>query len=412
MKIFAFRLSRGALTALCLAALLIHPALAAAGGALPPVESNRANTAYPPAFAGQTRAPGIKTQAPYQTEIIAQGLQNPWGMAALPDGRILITQKSGSLRIVSPDGRTGGTISGFPLLADGGQGGLLDPALSPDFEQTGLIYFSLSERGQGGSVTALGRGRLNEADNKIEDFEILYRALPYHTSSAHFGSRVVIDSEGMIYLSTGDRQSIETRGNAQKPDTGHGKTLRLDPEGRPAPGNPFIGSPGVLPELYSLGHRNVQGMDIDPRTGDLWTSEMGPRGGDELNLIRPGLNYGWPAISYGIEYGGAPIGPGRTVQEGMEQPVYYWDPVISPSGMAFYRSDAMAEWQDNLFIGALGGQHISRLVLEDGRVLYEERLLAGESQRFRDILSHPDGSLYAITDGGRLYRVGPVRTLP
>ncbi len=396
------------LAALFAAAILTLP-IRAAGQSLPPVEGRRANTAYAPAFAGQTRAPGIKIQAPYEAEIVAQGLRSPWGLAALPDGRILITEKSGSLRVVSPDGQISGAITGFPALADEGQGGLLDLALSPDFMETGLVYFTLSERAAGGSVTALGRGRLNEAAGLIEDFEILYRALPYHTSAGHFGSRVVIDDEGLIYLSTGDRQRDETRPNAQKPDNGHGKILRLAPDGQPAPGNPFIGKPDAIPELYSLGHRNVQGMDIDPRTGEVWISEMGPRGGDELNLIRPGLDYGWPAISYGIEYSGEPIGPGQTAREGMEQPVYYWDPVIAPSGMAFYSSDAMPEWQGNLFIGALAGQHISRLVLEGGRVMYEERLLTGESQRFRDLLAHPDGSLYAITDAGRLYRVGPAR---
>lgn len=410
MKLLHIRIARRTSAALCAAALLVSPFLAsAAGQALPPVETGRANTAYLPMFSGQTRAPGIKTQAPYEVEIVAQGLQEPWGMAAMPDGRILITQKSGSLRIASPDGQTSSAITGFPPLADEGQGGLLDLALSPDFEQTRLIYFTLSERAAAGSATALGRGRLNEAEALIEDFEMLYRALPYHTGAGHFGSRVVIDSAGLIYLSTGDRQSNETRGNAQNPDTGHGKILRLTPDGQPAPSNPFPGRPDAIPELYSLGHRNVQGMDIDPRTGDVWISEMGPRGGDELNLIRPGANYGWPSISYGIEYSGAPIGPGQAAREGMEQPVYYWDPVIAPSGMAFYSSDAMPEWQGNLFIGALAGQHIARLVLEGGRVLYEERLLPGEAQRFRDILAHPDGSLYAITDEGRLYRAGLVR---
>ena len=408
MKFMNNRTSHNFLTALCMAALLVFPFHTAAE-ALPPVEGRRANTAYAPAFPDQTRAPGIKTQTPYEAELVAEGLQGPWGMAAMPDGRILITQKSGSLRIVSPGGQVSGAITGFPPLAAEGQGGLLDLALYPDFEQTRLVYFTLSERAQSGSVTALGRGRLNEAEDMVEDFEILYRALPYHTSAGHFGSRVVIDSGGLIYLSTGDRQSNQTRGNAQKPDNGHGKILRLTPDGQPAPGNPFLGVPDAIPELYSLGHRNVQGMDIDQRSGDVWISEMGPRGGDELNLIRPGLDYGWPAVSYGIEYSGAPVGPGQTAREGLEQPVYYWDPVIAPSGMAFYNADAMPEWQGNLFIGALAGEHISRLVLEGGRVLYEERLLSEESQRFRDILSHPDGSLYAVTDGGRLYRVGPVR---
>lgn len=397
------------LVALFSVAFLALPIASSALQELPSVETNRANTRYPPAFSGQTRAPGIKTQAAYEHEVIAQGLANPWGLALMPDGRMLITQKSGTLRIASTDGNLSEPIDGFSSIADEGQGGLLDLVLSPDFDQSRLIFFTFSERAQGGSVTALGRARLNEEEGRVEDFNVIYRALPYHNGSGHFGSRLVIDSEGLIYLSTGDRQSNSTRPNAQTSDNGHGKILRLTQDGQPAPNNPFLNQAGAIPELYSLGHRNVQGMDIDPATGDVWISEMGPRGGDELNLIRPGLNYGWPAISYGIEYSGARIGPGNTQQEGMEQPVYYWDPVIAPSGMAFYTSDAIPEWQGNLFIGALAGQHISRLVIHDGQVMYEERLLEGEYQRIRDVLSHPDGSLYGVTDEGRLHRIGPVR---
>jgi glucose/arabinose dehydrogenase len=215
----------------------------------------------------------------------------------------------------------------------------------------------------------------------------------------------VFDEEGNIFVSTGERSDLATRPNAQKLNTAHGKVLHITPEGKPAPGNPFLNTEGVLPEIYSYGHRNPQGLDIHPVTGDLWLSEMGPRGGDEINLIKPGKNYGWAIISYGLEYSGKPIGEGITQKEGMEQPVYYWDPVLSPSGMTFYSSNAIPEWENNLFIGGLSSKHIARLVIKDNRVVGEERLLEEEGQRIRDVTDGKDGALYAVTDEGRLYRI-------
>ena len=391
-----------ALAAFCLSL----PAYAAPIESLPPAENRPANTGYQPAFPGQTRAPGMKTETPYKVEVLTSSLDSPWAVTALPDGRLIMTQKAGTVRIFSFEHGLTAPIPGITGVASAGQGGLLDVAPAPDFEQSRLLYFTLAERRNGGSLTALGRGRLKEDESVIENFEILWRADPAFNGSGHFGSRLAFDSEGFLFVSTGDRQSNQTRPKAQDKDSAYGKVVRLTPGGQPAPGNPFEGQADALPELWSLGHRNVQGLAIHPVTGQLWASEMGPRGGDELNLIQPGLNYGWPAIGYGVEYSGVQVGGGLTQMEGMEQPVYYWDPVLAPSGMAFYSGDAIQEWQNDLFIGGLAGSHISRLKLEGDRVTGEERLLADEGQRFRDIAEGSDGALYAVTDQGRLYRIG------
>lgn len=373
---------------------------------LPPVETNPPNTAYQPAFAGQTRAPGVATSAPYSVTILADDLENPWAVTALPDGRLILTEKAGALRIVTADGQVSPAIGGFPRVDDRGQGGLLDVAPAPDFLSSRMLYFTLAEMTANGSLTAVGRGRLADDERSIEDFAIIWRALPYYDNSLHFGSRLAFDRAGNLFVTTGERSDLATRPKAQLLDNGYGKVVHITPDGEPVPGNPFIGLSGVRSEIYSYGHRNVQGLAIHPLTDEVWISEMGPRGGDELNLIKAGGNYGWPVISYGIEYSGAPIPGALTAQEGMEQPVYYWDPVLAPGGMTFYTSDAIAEWQYNLFIGGLKSQHIARIVIEDGRVVAEERLLADEGQRFRDVGEGPDGALYAVTDSGRLYRIG------
>lgn len=373
---------------------------------LPPVETNPPNTAYAPAFAGQTRAPGIVTETPYTVAILTADLKSPWAVTALPDGRLLITEKAGALRIVTTEGQVSRTIGGFPQVDDRSQGGLLDVAPAPDFTTSRMIYVTLAERTSQGSVTAVGRGRLSDDESRIENFEIVWRALPYYNNSMHFGSRLAFDQAGNLFVTTGERSDLATRPKAQLLDNGYGKVVHITPDGDPVTGNPFIATSGALPEIYSYGHRNVQGLAIHPLTGDVWISEMGPRGGDELNKIIAGGNYGWPVISYGIEYSGAPISGSQTAREGMEQPVYYWDPVLAPGGMTFYTSGVIAEWQNDLFIGGLRGQHIARIVLEDGRVVAEERLLAEEGQRFRDIAEGTDGMLYAVTDSGRLYRIG------
>ncbi len=374
-------------------------------GTLPPVENRDPNIDYAPAFEGQTRIGGVKTTTPYEVTVIAEGLAKPWAVTALPDGRLLITQKAGSLRIATSDGTLSNAITGFPEVDDRGQGGLLDVAPAPDFASSRMLFFTLAERTAEGSLTAVGKGRLSDDETTIEQFRIIYRAIPYFDNSMHFGSRLLFNKEGNLFVSTGERSDLATRYNAQKLETAHGKVVHITPEGEPVAGNPFIGQEGTLAEIYSYGHRNPQGLDIHPVTGELWLSEMGPRGGDELNLIKPGKDYGWPAITYGIEYNGNTIGEGITAKEGMEQPVYYWDPVLSPSGMAFYAGNAIPEWQNNLFIGGLNSNHIARLVIEGDSVVGEERLLADEGQRFRDVGAGNDGALYAVTDEGRLYRI-------
>lgn len=374
-------------------------------GNLPPVETQNPNTDYKPAFNGQTRVAGVKTSTPYKVTVISNEFDNPWAVTALPDGRLAITEKGGTMRISTTNGTVGVKIGGFPEVDDRNQGGLLDVAPAPDFSTSRMLYFTLAERTSQGSLTAVGKGRLSDDETSVEGFQIIYRAIPYFDNSMHFGSRIIFDKDGNIFITTGERSSIETRNNAQKLETAHGKVIHITTEGNPVPGNPFLNTEGVLPEIYSYGHRSPQGLDIHPETGELWLSEMGPRGGDELNIIESGKNYGWPTITYGIEYNGNTIGDGITQKEGMEQPVYYWDPVLSPSGMAFYNSNVFPEWKNNLFIGGLSSRHIARIVIENNKVVGEERLLTSEGERFRDVGIGKNGELYAVTDSGKLYRI-------
>lgn len=372
---------------------------------LPPVETQKSNTNYKPAFEEQTRIAGVKTNTPYEATVIADGLSKPWAVTALPDGRLVITEKAGAMRITTTTGQLSNPITGLPEVDDRRQGGLLDVAPAPDFETNRILYFTFAEKAPQGSLTAVGKGKLSADEAQIENFQVIYRAIPYYDNSMHFGSRIVFDKNGNLFVSTGERSDMETRPKAQILDNGYGKVIHITPGGEPVAGNPFINTEGALPEIYSYGHRNAQGLAIHPVTQELWLSEMGPRGGDEINLIKPGKNYGWATITYGIEYSGETIGEGITQKEGFEQPVYYWDPVLSPSGMTFYSSDVIPEWQNNLFIGGLSSKHIARIVLKDNRVVGEERLLADENQRFRDIGEGKDGALYAVTDEGRLYRI-------
>lgn len=370
-----------------------------------PVETLDPNTSYKPAFAGQTRVPAVRTATAWQAEIVTKDLNRPWGIVLLPDGRLLISEKQGRLRIVSKDGVVGGVIRGLPAVNDAGQGGLLDVVLDPDYSNNRTVYWSFSEHLSDGNVTAVGKGVLSADERQIENARVIYRALPAYGGTLHYGSRLAFDRQGFLYVSTGERSDLATRPQAQDLRSALGKVLRLTKEGQAAPNNPFIGRSGALPEIFTYGHRNVQGLAIHPETGALWENEFGPRGGDELNLIEAGKNYGWPIISYGIEYSGEPIGAGLTQREGLEQPVYYWDPVLSPSGMTFYASNFLPEWKGNLFICGLNSNHIARLVLAGNRVIGEERLLQKEHQRFRDIAEGSDGELFAITDEGRLYRI-------
>lgn len=373
---------------------------------LSPVETEKANTGYAPAFTGQTRIAGMKTQTDYKATVITNDLNRPWGIVVLPDGRFLITEKGGSMRIVTANGNVSEKISGIPTVNDDGQGGLLGLALDPQFTTNRMVYWVFSERTSDGNLTAVAKGRLADNEKSIEQAQIIYRATPAHNSTLHYGGRVLFDKDGYIYISTGERSDIETRPQAQQLNSALGKVLRITTDGKPAPGNPFANDNSKRAEIYSYGHRNVQGLAIDPSTGDLWEGEFGPRGGDEINRIEPGKNYGWPDITYGIEYSGGKVGPGITQKAGMEQPVYYWDPVLSPSGMTFCNSTTIPEWKNNLFICGLSSMHIARLRIENNKVTGEERLLEEEKQRFRDVVEGKDGALYAVTDQGKLYRIG------
>lgn len=373
----------------------------------PPVETQEPNTDYKPAFPGQTRAPGVVTKAAYTVNVLTSDLESPWGIVQLPDGRFLITQKRGTMRIATGTGQLSEPITGLPDVNARGQGGLLGLTLDPAFAQNRMVYWVFSENVSGGSLTSVAKGRLSADEKRIENATVIYRATPaYGRGSLHYGGRILFDKTGHLIVSTGERSDLATRPQSQHLNSALGKLLRITTDGKPAAGNPFEGNPNARPEIYSYGHRNVQGLAFHPATGDLWENEFGPRGGDELNLIKPGKNYGWPIITYGVEYSGPKIGEGITQKEGMEQPVYYWDPVLSPSGMTFYSGNAIAEWKDNLFICGLNSMHIARLVIKNNRVAGEERIGRNENQRFRDITEGKDGSLYAVTDQGRLYRIG------
>ena len=371
----------------------------------PPVETKEANTNYKPAFEGQTRVAGVKTTTPYDFEILDTTLARPWGIAVLPDGRFIITEKGGTMRISSATGSMGSPLNGIPKVNDERQGGLLGICLDPSFDENRMVYWAFSEPLPQGNVTAIAKGKLSSDEKSMEGVKVIYRATPAYKGTLHYGGRVLFSKDGHLFVSTGERSDLETRPQAQDLNSGLGKIIRIDTDGKPVEGNPFQGKSDARPEIYSFGHRNVQGIAFHPGTGDLWETEFGPRGGDELNRIEPGKNYGWPVITYGIEYAGQNIGDSIQQKEGMEQPVYYWDPVISPSGITFYDGEEMAEWKNNLFISSLSGMHICRLVIENDKVVGEERLLADERQRFRDIAQGKDGALYAITDQGRLYKI-------
>jgi glucose/arabinose dehydrogenase len=370
-----------------------------------PVETNSPNTDYKPAFTGQTRIAGVHTSTAYKYDMLTSALIAPWGIASMPDGRLLVTEKAGRMRIVTTSGTVGTPITGLPAVNSSGQGGLLGLCLDPKFESNRMVYWVFSESVAAGNLTAVAKGRLSNSETNIENPTVIYRANPAFDSNLHYGGRILFDHTGNLLVSTGERSSLTTRPLAQAVTAALGKVIRITTNGQPAPGNPNFNQAGALPELYTLGHRNPQGLAIHPITGDVWQGEHGPRGGDEINRLQAGANYGWPTITYGIEYSGQTIGAGIQQQNGMTQPVYYWDPVVSPSGMTFYKGKRIPEWENNLFIGSLSGMHIVRLVIENNRVTGEERLLVDQKQRFRDIVQGNDSSLYAVTDEGRLYKI-------
>ena len=372
----------------------------------PPVETQKGNTDYKPAFEGQTRIAGVKTTTPYDFKVVTENLKSPWGIAVLPDGKLLITEKEGTMRIVSPDGSISENIVGVPKVDWEGQGGLLGITLDPQFESNRMVYWTFTEPVANGNHTAVAKGKLS-ADNKtLEEVKVIYQSTPTYKGKLHYGGRIIFDKDGNLIVSIGERSDLQTRPLAQDLKSTLGKIVRITTDGAPAANNPFANQTDARPEIYSYGHRNPQGIAFHPETGDLWETEFGPRGGDELNLVQAGKNYGWPDITYGIEYSGKEIGnPPIQQKEGMEQPVYYWDPVLSPSGMTFYTGSAIPEWKNNLFIGGLSSTHIARIVIKDNKVVGEERVLQKEGQRFRDVAQGKDDALYAITDSGRLYRI-------
>lgn len=371
---------------------------------LPPVETESPNSDYKPAFKGQTRIAGAKTTTPYNVEKIAQRLGPPFAIVTMPDGRLMVTIKSGYMEIHDANGKLVKKITGLPDVVYAGQGGLLDVAFDPNFVSNKIMYWSYSEKYQQGNLTAVAKGKLNDATGKVENVSVIFRATPATSGNLQFGSRLVFDKDGNLFVSTGEKSSPENRVQAQQLNSHLGKIVKITTGGKPAPGNPFLNNPGALPEIFSYGHRNPDGLDIDPSTGELWESEFGPRGGDEINLIRPGKNYGWPVITYGIDYSGEKMGEGIQQKAGMEQPVYYWDPVISPCGICFYKGNAIPEWKNNLFIASLSGQHLDRLIIKNNKVVGEERLLVNNHSRIRDV-TYLNNMLYAITDDGDIYRI-------
>ena len=339
-----------------------------------------------------------------RVETVAKGLEHPWALAFLPDGRMLVTERPGRLRRVERDGRVSEPLAGVPKVFARGQGGLLDLVLSPNFAQDGLVYLSYAEPGEGGAGTAVTRGRLGEGG--LEKTAVIWRQQPKVSGANHWGSRIVFRPDGTLFVTLGDRFAYRDR--AQDLSVTLGKIVRINPDGSVPRDNPFFGRSGARPEIWSYGHRNIQGAALHPQTRDLWTAEHGARGGDELNRPEAGKNYGWPVITYGVDYSGAKVGEG-TAKPGMEQPVYYWDPVIAPSGMIFYTGDVFADWKENILIGSLTPGLLVRLIMKDGKVTREERYLGDLRERIRDVRQAPDGSLYLLTDqrNGRILRITP-----
>ena len=371
-----------------------------------------------PAFAGQARAPEQKSNVAFEIVTVAEGLQNPWGLAFLPDGRMLVTERPGRLRIVSPDGKLSEPVTGLPAVDARGQGGLLDVALDPQFATNRLIYWTYAEpQADGTNNTAAARGRfVDDAAPRVENLQVIFHQVPSMSSRAHYGSRLVFARDGTLFITLGERSITAGRVQAQDLSGLLGKIVRINLDGSIPKDNPFMGKDDARPEIWSFGHRNIQSAALHPTTGELWEVEHGTRGGDELNIARKGRDYGWPTIAYGIEYNGQTITGGITAKEGMEQPVYYWDPVIAPSGMMFYTGSAFPAWRGNLFVGGMTQRdptNLTRLVLNGDKVVGEERLLQDfvPRERIRDVRQGPDGGIYLLTDNpkGRVLKLAPKR---
>ncbi|PKQ07275.1 MAG: hypothetical protein CVT73_08900 [Alphaproteobacteria bacterium HGW-Alphaproteobacteria-12] len=360
--------------------------------------------------------PAAAFERTFQTEktairvaTLASGLEQPWGLAFLPDGAMLVTERPGRLRLVTPEGKIGQAIPGVPEVDARSQGGLLDVALDPDFAENRLVYLSYSEKGEGGTNgTAVARGRLTQSlSPQLRDVEVVFRQQPKVRGTNHFGSRLVFDRAGHLFITLGERQKADFRSQAQDPGSHLGKIVRIWPDGTVPGDNPFAGNKTARPEIWSYGHRNPQGAALNPETGALWETEHGPRGGDEVNIPKPGGNYGWPVVSYGVNYDGTPVGTGAHSAPGMEEPVHDWVPSIGPSGMAFYTGGAIPEWKGDLFVGGLAIPQLARLELNGDEIVRDEAMLKELGLRIRDVRQGPDGALYLLTGekDGQILRV-------
>lgn len=404
----AHKLLTTTILSMCLVAPLAGHAYAQSTG---PAETKQANASdQTPAFEGQTRAPQPAKMPNLKKIVVVDDLPHLWSMELLSDGRILVAAKEGAMHIIT-DGKVGPEIEGVPEVASSGQGGLLDVALAQDFETSGMIYFSFSEPRDGGNGTSVASAKLTEADGKavLQNTKVIFRQMPTYDGDKHFGSRLVFGPNNELYVTVGERSDAEPRVQSQQLSSGLGKVFRIDTEGKAVEGNPFANQQDALPEIWSYGHRNLQAAALDGQ-GRLWTVEHGPKGGDELNMPKAGLNYGWPVITYGIEYSGGEVGEGLTAKEGMEQPVYYWDPVIGPSGMAFYDADQIPEFKGAFIVGGLVTQGIVVIHVDGEKVVTEGRLPL--EARIRDVKVGSDGSVYALTEergGGKsqILRLAP-----
>ena len=395
-----------------LVAAVIVPGRVTAQG-VDPRPANGAN--QKPAFAGQTDAPEQKLDVNFEVVTVADNINTGWSVAFLPDGKMLVTERGGNLLVIGADGAKSPPVTGLPPVDARGQGGLLDVALDPDFATNSVIYWSFAEPQEGGANnTAVARGTfVDGAEPRVEDVRVIYHQVPAMESRAHFGSRLVFGRDKTLYVTQGDRSITPGRMQAQNMDVLIGKIVRINRDGTVPSDNPFVGRQGVKPEIWSIGHRNAQAAALHPTTGELWAIEHGTRGGDEINIARKGKDYGWPTIAYGIEYRGGPITGGITAKEGMEQPLYYWDPVIGPSGMAFYTADLFPEWKGSLFVGGHATYDLVRLSVDGEKIVGEERLLKDLEPRphVRDVRQGPDGALYVLTDStsGKLLKLVPRR---